>query len=88
MCFVTISNFFLFRLLQSKTITEAREVMSLTRRWAGILRDQTASFEQIHFGLLQLDTVFSSGFENVFHCENFLIEVLRENIKNSGPQPG
>lgn len=86
-CFATISSFILFRLLQSNDRTEARRVMSLTRRWAGILRDQTVAFEQMRFGLLRLDTVFSSGFENIFHCEKFLVEALWENVKNSGPQP-
>lgn len=61
--------------------------MPLTRRWAEILRDQSVSFEQMRFGLLRLDMMFVSGFENVFHCEKFLKDVLYENVKSAGPQP-
>ncbi|KAI9043948.1 fungal specific transcription factor domain-containing protein [Aspergillus affinis] len=80
-CFATITNFIIFRLLHS------RHMMPLTRRWAEILRDQSVSFSQTRFGLLRLDTMFISGFENVFHCGKFLTDVLHENVKNAGPQP-
>ena len=80
MCFSSISTFIILLLIQSPTIESANESKYLLDMWTQTLRLQSAVFDQMHMGLLRLDTMIYIGLGKLFRCPLYTSNVLRDPV--------
>ncbi|RFU34824.1 hypothetical protein B7463_g1540, partial [Scytalidium lignicola] len=86
--FATISNFIILLLIQATSAENAQAIRRMLDLWTKTLREQGATFDQMHLGLLRLDSLFCSGFERVFRFPEFVKEVLQNDSREYGIYAG